>query len=332
MWVIKKGAGMAPFFVSKLLLMIFKSDRIGFMKIYILDDKDYYVNILKERFEKMGYVVIGNTDPFQALGEITQINDIDLLILDYNMPLINGLEFITKLQRDKDISNIKILVMANDIPENDIIEIKKYASNIIFKPFILSDLLENIEFIFGKENINQMNSRPTNSEISTFKKIIEDMRSRIDDLEKEIREKNIRLEEKDLKILQYEEKQKLFIDKINELTDDENITEKLTEEIRQKSEIIKRLEEELLKARDLMNELKNELTQTSRFNDYEFEDEGRMEDFKQEKMQLELKNDYLRAYIYHQKGDDEKSSTILRNILKREPGYGKAERLLDKIQ
>ena len=312
--------------------MNINSDKISFMKIYILDDKDYYVNILKERFEKMGYVVIGNTDPFQALGEISQINDIDLLLLDYNMPLINGLEFLNKLQRDKDITDLKILVMANDIPDNDIVDIKRYASNIIFKPFILADILENIEFIFGKTNLNEMAAKPSNSEITTFKKIIEDMRVRIDELEKEIREKNIRLEEKDLKILQLKEKQKLFIDKINELTDDENITEKLTHEIKHKTEIINRLEDELLKARDLMKDLKSELMNSKEDSFDEFEDSERLEEIEKENFQLGLKNDYLRAYIYHQKDNDDKAAKILEDILSRDPEYGKAQRLLDKIQ
>jgi len=280
----------------------------------------------------MGYVVIGNTDPFQALGEIAQINDIDLLLLDYNMPLVNGLEFINKLQRDRDITDLKILVMANDIPDNDIIDIKKYASNIIFKPFILADLLENIEFIFGKSELGGMAARPSNSEITTFKKIIEDMRVRIDELEKEIREKNIRLEEKDLKLLQFEEKQKLFIDKINELTDDENITERLTEEIKHKTEIINRLEDELLKARDLMKDFKSELANSKSMYSDEIEDSEHLEELEKDNFQLGLKNDYLRAYIYHQKDDDDKATKILKDILDRDPEYGKAHRLLNKIQ
>ena len=123
------------------------------MKIYILDDKDYYVTILKERLEKKGYSVIASTDPYVGEKELSDIRDIDLLLLDYNMPILNGLEFLKRLEKKKDYKIPEVFVMANDIPEEDLIELRRFSSNIIFKPFILSELEENIEYVFGREII-----------------------------------------------------------------------------------------------------------------------------------------------------------------------------------
>ncbi|MGM0607975.1 MAG: response regulator [Candidatus Muiribacteriota bacterium] len=312
------------------------------MKIYILDDKDYYVNILKERLENAGYVVLGSTDAFEAMHEISEISDIDLLLLDYNMPLLNGLDFIKKIQAERDISEIKILIMANEIPDENMSEIKKLSAGIIFKPFILQDLIENIDFIFGNtlgDDKNKVNS----SEIATYKKIIEDMRKRINALEKEIETKNIRLEEKDSKILQFEENQKLFIEKLNQKEGNKKLTHNLKFELEERDKIISCLQEELDNSKKLLNNLRKEL---KKIPDKEFKKlEETIKDLEIQKNlaqnenenilikneEIMKKNNYYRAYIYYLKKNHKKSKSILNGILEEFPDYKKAEKLLKKI-
>ncbi|MCK9226151.1 MAG: response regulator [Candidatus Muirbacterium halophilum] len=278
------------------------------MKIYILDDKDYYVTILKERLEKKGYSVIANTDPYVGEKELCDIKDIDLLILDYNMPILNGLEILRRLDKKSNYKLPEVFIMANDIPEEHMIELKKYSSNIIFKPFILSELEENIEYVFGREIIEGELKKPENSEISTFRKIIEDMRKRIDELEKQIRNKNIRLDEKDRKILQLEENQKLFIEKIK--TSEQNYDE-LNSFKKNMSEKDHNIEELQIKLENMQKNFKDDISKKNN--------------------ELQKKNNYYRAYIYFLKGNSKKANEINNNILKKYPDYTKAIKLAKKL-
>ncbi|MFA5478782.1 MAG: hypothetical protein WC337_02035, partial [Candidatus Muiribacteriota bacterium] len=56
------------------------------------------------------------------------------------------------------------------------------------------------------------------------------------------------------------------------------------------------------------------------------------ESLEAEKYELELKNDYYRAYIYFTKNKLKKAEVILNDILEREPNYIKAKKLLKKIK
>ncbi|MFA5479667.1 MAG: response regulator [Candidatus Muiribacteriota bacterium] len=318
------------------------------MKIYILDDKDYYVNILSERLRKSGFIVIGNTDAFEALHELSDIKDIDMLLLDYNMPLINGLDFINKLNQKKTLENVKIIVMANEIPDEDMVEVRKFADSIIFKPFILQDLMENIEFLSGKFSDLKKN-KPVSSEIATFKKIIEDMRKKINNLEDELHNKNKRLEEKDIKINQFEENQKLFVEKLKTMEGIDDIREKLMFELEERNGIIDQLEGKLSHTETLVTKLKQDLKEISAKSEnvdlYKQKSENisqlnyqnkflinQKESLEAEKYELELKNDYYRAYIYFTKNKLKKAEEILNDILEREPNYIKAKKLLKKIK
>jgi len=108
------------------------------MKIFLLEDELMLQQSIAEYLEDIGHICISSASGQEAL-EIISNNSFDLLILDINVPDINGLELIEQLnQKEIDVKTLFISAL------NDIETIEKAyncgAKDYIKKPFHLKEL------------------------------------------------------------------------------------------------------------------------------------------------------------------------------------------------
>lgn len=66
----------------------------------LVDDEPENLRSYREILEDLGYRVIAEPEAGSALSAIREGARVDLVITDYRMPGINGLEFITSLRRE----------------------------------------------------------------------------------------------------------------------------------------------------------------------------------------------------------------------------------------
>lgn len=108
------------------------------MKLLIIEDEIDLVNALKKGFVKKGYVVDCATDGEEGL-ELYYINEYDLIILDLNLPSMDGLEVLEAI-RDKDkLQRVLILSARSAVPDR-IIGLDKGANDYLPKPFDFGEL------------------------------------------------------------------------------------------------------------------------------------------------------------------------------------------------
>jgi CheY-like chemotaxis protein len=90
-------------------------------RIVIVDDLQTLALLLKELLEAKGYTVVVHDNPILALREIL-INGASLVISDYNMPFMNGIELLQKVKKAN--PHIKqILITAS---KDSIVEYKEF--------------------------------------------------------------------------------------------------------------------------------------------------------------------------------------------------------------
>ena len=70
------------------------------MKILLIDDQINVVQSLKEAIEPAGYDCVTFQDPIQALENFKN-EAYDVVLTDYKMPGMNGLELLTSIQQEK---------------------------------------------------------------------------------------------------------------------------------------------------------------------------------------------------------------------------------------
>ena len=107
------------------------------MSILILDDERTIRKALSFALRKMGYKILEAKNAAEALELIT-INSFDLIVLDLNLPVISGLDFLDKM---KEIGkNIPTLVLTSQKQFKN-----KNNINFISKELPLSSIINQIE-------------------------------------------------------------------------------------------------------------------------------------------------------------------------------------------
>lgn len=85
--------------------------------IVIVDDEKSFCDIISLLLNKAGFQVKCFTDPQEALQNIINIKA-DLILLDIDMPKINGFNFLTYLKKDLDKECPPILFLTNVTYDN----------------------------------------------------------------------------------------------------------------------------------------------------------------------------------------------------------------------
>ena len=67
--------------------------------ILFVDDDEHFLNYLAESFQQSGYRVITKTNGSAALSILDGGTSVDLVVADYVMPGMNGLEFIAAVKK-----------------------------------------------------------------------------------------------------------------------------------------------------------------------------------------------------------------------------------------
>ena len=106
------------------------------IKILLVDDSSTMRRIQKNTLVKIGYNEIDEAeDGEDALKKITA-NKYNLVLMDWNMPIMNGLDCLKKVKGDDSLKDVPIIMVTSESEKSRIIEaIQAGASNYLVKPF-----------------------------------------------------------------------------------------------------------------------------------------------------------------------------------------------------
>jgi CheY-like chemotaxis protein len=85
--------------------------------VLVIDDDPSIVHLLKENLELEGYRVVEGFDGQMAL-HLAKTTHPQLIILDVNMPLLNGLKALQFLRGMKETQNIPVLFLSGEASGN----------------------------------------------------------------------------------------------------------------------------------------------------------------------------------------------------------------------
>ena len=125
-------------------------------KILVIDDEVHIVELLKFNLEISNYNVDFAYDGLD--GYIKAKNDKpDLILLDWMLPNITGIELLKKIRSDKELRQIPAIMLTAKNMENDKIEgLEQGADDYITKPFSVKELLARISSVLRRYNIQEM--------------------------------------------------------------------------------------------------------------------------------------------------------------------------------
>lgn len=112
-------------------------------KILVVDDS----KLMHKMYEVMlrQYPLVYASDGRQALDRLREHADIDLVLLDINMPNMNGLEFLAELRSDAARSDLSVVIISTEGREEDTARgLEAGATAYIKKPFHSEEILDVI--------------------------------------------------------------------------------------------------------------------------------------------------------------------------------------------
>ena len=116
------------------------------MKILIVEDEHGIANFLKQGLEEEGYEILVANDGKRGY-EIFQSQKIDLILLDWILPKMTGIE-VCKSIRKSDVKVPIIFLTAKDTVQETIEGLKAGANDYMKKPFSFDELVERIKIHF----------------------------------------------------------------------------------------------------------------------------------------------------------------------------------------
>ena len=117
--------------------------------VMVVDDSRIMRNIVKKTFEQLNIPVqfLEASDGSQALQALTA-NKIDLVLLDWNIPRLSGIDLLKKVRSMDAYRNIPIVMVTSESSNLNIVEaVKAGATAYITKPFTEKTFLEKISKI-----------------------------------------------------------------------------------------------------------------------------------------------------------------------------------------
>ena len=127
-------------------------------RVLVIDDEKHIVELLKFNLETMDYEVYSSYDGFDGFIKAKEISP-DLILLDWMLPNISGIDLLKKIRSDKDLKNIPVIMLTAKNIENDKIEgLDAGADDYITKPFSIKELLARSNSVLRRYNVS--NTQP----------------------------------------------------------------------------------------------------------------------------------------------------------------------------
>src|SRR5208282_3505712 len=122
--------------------MISSSDILN-ARILIVDDQEANVSLLEQMLRAAGYVSIASTTNPRDVFELHQKNRYDLILLDLQMPGMDGFEVMDGLKVIEASGYLPVLVITAQ-PNHKLRALKAGAKDFVSKPFDLAEVLARV--------------------------------------------------------------------------------------------------------------------------------------------------------------------------------------------
>ena len=121
------------------------------MKILVVDDSSTMRRIIKNTLARLGYKdILEGADGVEGWSQMDANPDIEMLITDWNMPEMNGLELVKKVRSDERFVDLPIIMVTTEGGKSEVITaLKAGVNNYIVKPFTPQVLKEKLAVVMG---------------------------------------------------------------------------------------------------------------------------------------------------------------------------------------
>ena len=118
-------------------------------KALVVDDSKTIRIILGRILKELGYEVCEAGNGKEALKVMeSQKAAVNLVLADWNMPEMNGLELLKQLRQDPDLASLKVIMVTTETELDHVVSaLEAGANEYVMKPFTRDILREKLELV-----------------------------------------------------------------------------------------------------------------------------------------------------------------------------------------
>jgi two-component system chemotaxis response regulator CheY len=118
------------------------------MRALVIDDSRAVRLIIGTILRELGIEVREAANGVEALQQLTQDAEIELLLVDWNMPEMNGLDFIRAVRGQRAYNGVRILMVTTETESEQIARaLKAGADEYLMKPFTRDVLIAKLSLL-----------------------------------------------------------------------------------------------------------------------------------------------------------------------------------------
>ncbi len=122
-------------------------------KVLVVDDEIHIIHVVAIKLRNNGYEVISADNGSEAF-ELACKEKPDIIVTDFQMPIMTGLELVEKLRQHQETKDIPVIMLTARnfaIPKEQQEELR--ISDCLSKPFSPKELLGNIEDVLYQKQV-----------------------------------------------------------------------------------------------------------------------------------------------------------------------------------
>ena len=139
-------------------------------RVLVVDDKEVNVRLLEKTLHGAGYVSIESTTDPNRVCELHRRNRYDLILLDLQMPGMDGFQVMEGLKEIEEGGYLPVLVITAQ-PEHKLHALRAGAKDFVSKPFELAELLARVHNIL-EVRLLHLETKETVRELEASREVI----------------------------------------------------------------------------------------------------------------------------------------------------------------
>jgi two-component system chemotaxis response regulator CheY len=119
------------------------------MRVLVVDDFATMRRIVKNVLKQIGFTNIVEADDGTTALRVLKENQIDLIISDWNMPKMTGLDFLKTVRGDESTKDVPFVMVTAEAQKDNVLQaVQAGVSNYIVKPFTADTVKEKLAKVF----------------------------------------------------------------------------------------------------------------------------------------------------------------------------------------
>ncbi|RJP78156.1 MAG: response regulator [Candidatus Zixiibacteriota bacterium] len=116
------------------------------MKVLVVDDSATMRRIIIKNLNDAGFS--DTVEAENGIEAISRMAGVELVLTDWNMPVMDGLSFVKEIRRNTAYANVPIVMITSIGAKKEVVEaLKQGVNNYIVKPFTPAILIEKVKSV-----------------------------------------------------------------------------------------------------------------------------------------------------------------------------------------